>query len=253
MKPELTIILCRPQLPENIGAVARAMANCGLEKLRLVAPRDGWPNDKAWPMASGADWVLEQAELHNTTESAVADLQYIYCTTARPRHLIQNWLTPKAAAADMQRRVAMGHRCGVLFGPERAGLDNQEIALANAVVTVPLNPNFLSLNLAQTVLIIGYEWFQQTENKQQVEWQATNETSPANHQEIQIFIDFLVARLLAHGLLSDPNRRPITKRNMQAFLKRAGVTEQDVKTLYGIIHALERPVPAKRPSTATSE
>ncbi len=155
------IILVEPQLGENIGTAARAMFNCGLTDLRLVKPRDGWPNDKAVAAASGADTVLDQARLYGTAEDAIADLNHVYVTTARDRYMVKRVLTPRAAAAEM--RACDGRRanaCGILFGPERTGLFNDAIALGDRVIRVPLNPAFSSLNLAQAVLLIGYEWFQ---------------------------------------------------------------------------------------------
>jgi len=237
-----TVILCRPQLAENIGAVARAMGNCGLNDLRLVAPRDGWPNPQAWPLAAGADWILDQAVYYQDCDQAVADLHQVYATTARQRHVIKNWLTPKAAAQQLHTEILQGNRCGILFGPERAGLNNEEIALANDIISVPLNPDFSSLNLAQSVLIVAYEWFQETTENIQPQKLVLNETVPANQEQIRQFINFLETRLLDRGFLSDADRRPITLRNIQGFLKRADVTEQDIKTLYGIMRALERPL-----------
>lgn len=237
---DFAIILCRPQLAENIGAVARAMGNCGLNDLRLVAPRDGWPNPRAWPLAAGADWILDQVQCYENCHQAVAGLHQVYATTARPRHLVKNWLTPKAAAQQLYQEIGQEKHCGILFGPERTGLNNEEIAMANDLISVPLNPAFSSLNLAQSVLIIGYEWFQETTENIQPRKLVTNETIPANQQQIRQFMNFLETKLLDKGFLSDADRRPITLRNMEGFLKRADVTEQDIKTLYGMIRALER-------------
>src|SRR6266498_1519243 len=153
------IILVEPQLGENIGTAARAMLNCGLDDLRLVAPRDGWPSERAVAAASGADLVLDKAQLYPDVPAAIADLVHVYASTARDRYMVKRELTPRRAAEEMRGFIAAGEPCGVLLGPERTGLVNDHIALADAVVTVPLNPAFASLNLAQAVLLIGYEWF----------------------------------------------------------------------------------------------
>src|SRR6266446_10813523 len=153
------IVLVNPQLGENIGTATRAMFNCGLTDLRLVAPRDGWPSDKARSAASGADSVIDAARLFDTVEAALGDLQRVYATTARDRFMVKRVVTPRQAAGEMRRFVAAGEGCGILFGPERAGLVNDHVSLADTVISVPLNPAFSSLNLAQAVLLVGYEWF----------------------------------------------------------------------------------------------
>src|SRR5262249_37680313 len=153
------IILVEPQLGESIGTAARAMLNCGLDDLRLVRPRDGWPSDKAVTAASGADRVLDKARLYPDIAAAIADLGHVYASTARDRYMVKREVTPRLAAEEVRGFLAAGVACGILFGPERTGLVNDDIALADTVVTVPLNPAFSSLNLAQAVLIVGYEWF----------------------------------------------------------------------------------------------
>src|SRR5947209_15512799 len=150
------IILVEPQLGENIGTAARAMANCALDDLRLVRPRDGWPSDKAVAAASGADGVLDKARLFPTIAAAIANLRHVYASTARDRYMVKRELTPRRAAEEMREFLAAEEPCGILFGPERTGLVNDDIALADTVVTVPLNPAFSSLNLAQAVMILGY-------------------------------------------------------------------------------------------------
>src|SRR2546429_5159990 len=160
------IILVQPQLGENIGTAARAMLNCGLDDLRLVRPRDGWPSDRAVAAASGADRVLDKARLFPSVDAAIGDLAHVYAATARDRYMVKRELTPRRAAEEMRGFLAAGEACGVLFGPERTGLVNDQVALADTVVTVPLNPAFSSLNLAQAVLIVGHEWFTaQTERR----------------------------------------------------------------------------------------
>jgi TrmH family RNA methyltransferase len=153
------IVLVAPQLGENIGTAARAMLNCGLDDLRLVAPRDGWPSEKAVAAASGADSVLDKARLYPNLKAAVADLRHVYASTARDRYMVKRAVTPRLAAAEIRGFLALDEPCGVVFGPERTGLVNEDITLADTVLTVPLNPGFSSLNLAQAVMIVGYEWF----------------------------------------------------------------------------------------------
>src|SRR3977135_1928301 len=180
------IILGEPQLGENIGTAARAMANCGLGDLRLVRPRDGWPSEKAVAAASGADAVLEKARLFPSVEAAMGDLGHVYAATARDRYMVKRELTPRHAATEMRAFLAAGEACGVRFGPERTALGTDQIALADTVVSVPLNPAFSSLNLAQAVLIVVYEWFTaQTEPKP--ETLHTGHSRPANKAGLRRF------------------------------------------------------------------
>ncbi len=152
------IVLVRPQLGENIGFAARAMANFGLTDLRLVAPRDGWPNDKAHAAAAGAAFLIDQAKIYESIEDAVGELNFVLAATARPREMVKTVLAPESAARELRRRGRAAERSGILFGPERSGLDNDDIALADAIVTAPVNPEFASLSLPQAVLLFGYEW-----------------------------------------------------------------------------------------------
>ena len=151
-------VLIRPQMGENIGAAARAMWNFGLDRMRIVDPRDGWPNQKAVVMASGAGRLLDEAQLFDNTPAAIADCDFVYATTARPRDLTKPVFTPEAAMKDARARIGAGGKVAVMFGPERAGMENDDIARANAIISVPVNPEFASLNLAQCVLLTGYEW-----------------------------------------------------------------------------------------------
>src|ERR1700709_1689014 len=153
------VILVRPQLADNVGAVARAMANGGLFHLRLVAPRDGWPQEKAWRMASGADRILDAATGNPTVADATADLHHVFATCPRPRHIVKPVLTARGAAAGLREICGRQLSRGLLFGPERAGLDNDDMACADALVRYPLNPAFSSLNLAQAVMVMAYEWW----------------------------------------------------------------------------------------------
>lgn len=233
------IVLVDPQLGENIGMVARAMLNCGLTDLRLVRPRDGWPNPTAVAAASGADLVLERARLFETTEAAVADLRRVYATTTRARGMLKPVLSPRRAVAEM-RAAARGNSAaavGVLFGPERSGLVNDDIALADAVLAVPLNPAFASLNLAQAVLIIGYEWFQ-TLSEAPARELPLGPTRPATKAELINFFGRLERLLDEAGFLHPPERRPHMVRNLRNLLQRADLTEQDLRSLHGVLSAL---------------
>ena len=231
------IILVAPQLGENIGAAARAMLNCGLTDLRLVKPRDGWPNAKALAAASGADPVIEAARLFDSAESAIADLEVVYATTARHRGMIKRVVTPRRAAAEMRKAVAGGHAVGILFGPERMGLVNDDVALADAVISVPLNPGFASLNLGQAVLILGYEWFQAGTRTPASEL-VTNETRPATKAELLNFFAHLEKELDDCGFLRNAEKRPSMVRNIRNLFQRGALTRQEVRTLHGIVAEL---------------
>jgi tRNA/rRNA methyltransferase len=234
------IILVEPQLGENIGTAARAMANCGLDDLRLVRPRDGWPSDKAVAAASGADRVLDKARLYPTVEAAIGDLAHVYASTARDRYMVKRELTPRRAAEEMRGFLAVGEACGVLFGPERTGLVNDQIALADTVVTVPLNPAFSSLNLAQAVLIVGYEWFTaRTDPKP--ETLHTGHSRPANKAELLRFFEHFEEALVLSGFLRHPDKRPSMTRNLRNLFQRAGCTEQELRTLHGVVTAFVGP------------
>ena len=159
--PAPIAVLVNPQLGENIGTAARAMANFGLHELRLVDPRDGWPNEKALTSSSGANWIIEGASVHETLADALKDVNYVYATTARPRGMIKEVITPEQAGDDMRARIARGEKLAILFGRERWGLNNDEVSLADVIVTAPVNPAFASINIAQAVLLMGYEWFKE--------------------------------------------------------------------------------------------
>jgi tRNA/rRNA methyltransferase len=231
------IILVEPQLGENIGTAARAMMNCGLGELRLVRPRDGWPNPKAVAAASGADEVIQGARLFDTTATAIAGLHRVYGTTARHRGMIKPVVTPRQAALEMHTAAARGERIGVLFGPERTGLVNDDIPLADTILQVPLNPTYSSLNLAQAVLIIGYEWFQAAVDVPAREL-VTNETRPATKAELLNFFTHLEKELDDCGFLRHADKRPTMVRNIRNIFQRAELTEQEIRTLHGIIKEL---------------
>ena len=234
------VILVEPQLGENIGTAARAMMNCGLDDLRLVRPRDGWPNDKAVAAASGADNVLAKARLYPSVEAAIGDLAHLYASTARDRYMVKRELTPRHAAEEMRGFVAGGEPCGVLFGPERTGLVNDHIALAEAVLTVPLNPAFSSLNLAQAVLIVGYEWFT-AKTTPRPEHLHTGHSRPASKEELLRFFEQFEEALVDSGFLRHADKRPSMTRNLRNLFQRAQCTEQELRTLHGIITAFMGP------------
>ena len=231
------VILVDPQLGQNIGMVARAMLNCGLEQLRLVRPRDGWPNSAAESAASGADSVLEKTRLFDTTAEAVADLSRVYAATARPRGMITPVVTPRQAAAELRTAQAAGTRAGVIFGPERSGLVNDDIALADAVLSVPLNPAFASLNLAQAVFVVGYEWLI-SESEVPARELSLGAARPATKAELVGLFERLEAALDARGFLTPIEKRPTMVRNLRNLFQRAELTEQEVRTLHGIVSLL---------------
>ena len=232
------IILVKPQLGENIGMAARAMLNCGLTEMRLVAPRDDWPNPQAVAAASGADWVLDNAKLFATTADAVADLNLVYASTARSRGMIKPVVTPRHAAGELRKAAAGGQRIGVLFGPEAKGLNNDDVSLSDAILMAPLNPGFSSLNLAQAVLLVGYEWFQAGVDVPDYELVMNDETRPANKQEFGFLMEHLERELDACGFLHVEEKRPIMVRNLRNMFQRANLTEQEVRTLRGVIVGL---------------
>lgn len=241
-----TIILVQPQMGENIGACARAMLNCGLTDLRLVKPRDGWPNEKAVSASSGADRVLEDATLYETTADAVADLEVVYATTVRTRGMIQEFVTPRVAAAEMRGHYTAGHKVGILFGPERTGLVNDDLTLAHRLITVPLNPSFSSLNLGQAVLLMGYEWFQTGEIPPDRVLH-TGATRPATKAELLNFFDHLEGKLDTTGFFTTPEKRPSMVRTIRNAFERMQMTEQEVRTFHGILTALTgRPKVSRR-------
>jgi tRNA/rRNA methyltransferase len=234
------IILVEPQLGENIGTAARAMANCGLDDLRLVAPRDGWPSDKAVAAASGADAVLQKARVYPSVPAAIGDLVHVYAATARDRYMVKRELTPRRAAAEMRGFLAADEPCGVMFGPERTGLVNDHIALADTVLTVPLNPAFSSLNLAQAVLLIGYEWFT-ARTEPPAEIMHTGHSRAADKAELLRFFEHFEEALEVSGFLRHPDKRPGMRRNLRNLIQRAGCTEQELRTLHGVITAFMGP------------
>ena len=234
------IILLEPQLGENIGTAARAMMNCALEDLRLVRPRDGWPSAKAVAAASGADAVLAKVRLYPDLPAAIADLVHVYAATARDRGMVRREVTPRHAAQEMRGRLAEGAPCGVMFGPERTGLLNDDVALADTVLRVPLNPGFSSLNLAQAVMIIGYEWFT-SGAAAPPETLRRGGSRPATKAELLNFFEHLEEELVRNGFLRNRESRPSMVRNLRSLFQRAQCTEQELRTLHGVVTAFAGP------------
>ena len=242
MSEQPVIILVDPQMGENIGMVARAMLNCGLTELRVVRPRDGWPSQAARDNAAGADVVIDGVKLFDTTQAAVDDLQKVYATTGRPRGMVTRVVTPRQSAVELREGIAGGVKCGILFGGERSGLVNDDVALADAVISVPLNPDFKSLNLAQAVLLVAYEWLISADETPATILD-TNENPPASMAELDNFMTRLGAGLDQGRFFKSPEMRPVTMRNIRNLFQRAELTEQDVRTLHGIIKALRNAGP----------
>jgi tRNA/rRNA methyltransferase len=245
------VILVRPQLADNIGMVARAMANFGLQDLRLVDPRDGWPNERARIAASGANFIIDAADASPTLDAAIGGLNWICATTARQRDLAKPVLTPEQAVAEMRRRLAEGQRCGILFGPERNGLETEEVANADAVVMAPVSSNFASLNLAQAVLLVSYEWMKQsghgsigrvtTYEEPLQPGPRTRGSPPASKEELLAFFEHIERELEQNGFFSPPEKRPSMVQNMRTMFTRMGATQQEIRTLRGVIKALVQP------------
>lgn len=233
--PPPLIILVRPQLGENIGKAARAMLNFGLTEMRLVSPRDGWPNPDAGPAASGADIVLERARVFESLAEAVSDCAHVYATTVRKRGVTKPVVTPEAAAGEI--RAARG-RSAFVFGPERSGLETDDVAVARKIVTVPINPEFGSLNLAQAVILCAYEWSKGQALASPTE---TDLGVPAPQEELEGMIGQLEAMLDAAGYFHPPDRTSATKRTLRNMLTKPGWNSLEVRTLRGVLSSLANP------------
>ncbi|MGE0773814.1 MAG: RNA methyltransferase [Sphingomonadaceae bacterium] len=231
------IILVRPQLGENIGKAARAMLNFGLTDLRLVSPRDGWPNPDAGPAASGADLVLEKARVFDTIADAIADCAHVYATTVRKRGVTKPVVTPVEAATAIHGETG---RSAILFGPERSGLESDDVAIARTIITVPINPVFGSLNLAQAVILCAYEWSRGIDLSQPP---LTDIDPAAPQSELDGMIDQLDAMLDAAGYFYPPDRIPTIKRTLRTLLTKPGWNSQEIRTLRGVFTTLEKPRP----------
>ena len=226
------IVLVRPQLGQNIGKAARAMLNFGLTEMRLVAPRDGWPNPDAGPAASGADSVLAEAQMYDTVAEAIADCSLVFASTVRRRDLVMPVVDPEAMAESIAASPA---RSAILFGPERSGLETEDVALANAIVTVPINPDFGSLNLAQAVILLAYEWSRRSALAQPP---ARELEPPAPHAELDGMIVQLEQELDAAGYFHPPSRTQATKNTLRTIFTKTGWSSREVKAIRGIIRAL---------------
>ena len=234
MQPPV-IVLVRPQLGQNIGKAARAMLNFGLTEMRLVAPRDGWPNPDAGPSASGADVVLERAQVFDTAEQAIADCSQVFASTVRRRDLVMPVVRPEEMADQI---ASSPERSAILFGAERSGLETEEVALANAIVTVPINPDFGSLNLAQAVILLAYEWSKRSNLAMPTE----KELEPAApHAELEGLIGQLNEELHGKGYFHPPSRTQATKNTLRTILTKTGWSSREVKAVRGIIRALVAP------------
>lgn len=230
-------ILVRPQMGENIGAAARAMLNFGLTRMRIVDPRDGWPNPKAVAMASGAGRLLDQAGIFADVPASIVDCDYVFATTARGRELVKPVMTPEHAMGLARALSAEGKRVGVLFGPERAGLENEDIIPANAIVTVPVNPEFPSLNLAQCALLMGYEWQRQgAAVAPEVLHLAGGDL--ASREEVARLADHFEERLDAAGFFFPPDKAPHMKGNTRNMWARLNLTRAEVQTFHGMLRQI---------------
>lgn len=249
-RPGPVIVLVNPQLGENIGTAARAMANFGLNDMRVVEPRDGWPNKKALSASSGAHWIIEEAGVFAGLAEALRDMNFIYATTARPRGMTKHVLTPEQAGQDMRARVGRGERIAVLFGRERWGLTNDEITLSDVIITAPVNPAFASINIAQAVLLVGYEWYKDqapTLGQGTPELPAIQapglqmpDTRPATKEELYGLFEHLERELNEAGFFKTAEKKPGMMRNIRNLFSRAELSEQEVRSLRGMVASLSR-------------
>ena len=235
--PAPALVLVEPQLGENIGAAARAMANFGLSRLRLVKPRQGWPSAKARVMAAGADRILDDAALFDSLEAAIADCSFVLATTARAHDQAKPVLGAAAAAAEMAPRVAAGETVAIVFGRERNGLENDEVALADRIITLPVNPAFASLNLAQAVVIVAYEWFK-LGSGERLPFGMPHRSAPAGKQQLLAFFASLERELEKVEFFRPPDKRETMQINLRNIFTRMEPTQQDIQTLHGVIMAI---------------
>jgi tRNA/rRNA methyltransferase len=236
-QPGPAVILVEPQLGENIGAAARVMANFGLSRLRLVKPRQGWPNSKATMMAAGADRVLDGVELFDTVQAAIADCHFVVATTARAHDQAKPVIAPGEAAQAMAEQVAAGNNVAILFGRERNGLENEEVALADAIVTFPVNPAFASLNLAQAVALLSYEWFKRTTDET-LPFAMPDKSRPAPKQQLFAFFASIERELETVEFFRPAEKRETMVINLRNIFSRMQPTQQDIQTLHGVIMAI---------------
>ena len=233
------IVLVQPQLGENIGASARAMLNCGIAELRLVNPRDGWPSAKAISASSGADSVIKRTRTFDSLAKAIADLSFVSACTSRLRDINKLTITAEEGVRDIRHRINAGQRCGIMFGGERSGLTNNDIALANNIINIRLNPDFSSLNLAQAVLIMTYTWLQSNKSVPS-SIKNLRHSVPATKADMLGLFEHIETELDRGGFLYPEEKAPSMIRNIRALLTRAELSEQEVKTLRGVINAIKR-------------
>lgn len=234
------IILVEPQLGENIGMVARAMANFGLAELRLVNPRDGWPSEKARSAASKADHVIDGTKVYETLEEAISDLNFVYATTARERYGFKPVRSPVFAAATLREKFKAGEKTGILFGRERWGLNNEEVALADEIVTFPVNPAFASLNIAQAVLLMSYDWMKSgMDDLEETRFQPI-EQNPSTKEQVLGMFEHIEEALDARGYFHPPEKKPKMIDNLRAVLSRRAFSEQEISVFRGVINSLDR-------------
>jgi tRNA/rRNA methyltransferase len=244
------VILMEPQLPDNIGMVARACANFGLEELRIVNPRDGWPNEKARIAASGANYIIDEARAYSTLNEAIGDLNFVVATTARQRDLRKPILSPESAIGELRTRIGRGERCGILFGREKSGLETSEVAICDAMVMIPVNSRFASLNLAQATLLLGYLWMRGSDRASLgrvttyetpvAEGLYLGDERPATKEELLGLFEHLESELDRLGFFNPSHKRPTVVRNVRTMLSRMAPTEQEVRTLRGIVATLAK-------------
>ncbi|WP_298291786.1 RNA methyltransferase [uncultured Litoreibacter sp.] len=234
--PQPVMVLVSPQMGENIGSAARGMLNFGLERMRLVDPRDGWPNAAATATASGAAKVLDHVTVYGTTADAVGDVDYVFATTARGRDMTKPVVTPEEAMGQARAMIAAGKNVAVLFGPERAGLENSDVAQANAIISVPVNPGFASLNLAQCVLLTAYEWRRQSDEAEI----ARDQAEAASQLEIQKLYEHFVSRLDVAGFFFPETKADSMKLHLRNMLSRMPLTPQDVQIFHGMLRQFVR-------------
>ncbi|MEJ6479095.1 MAG: RNA methyltransferase [Octadecabacter sp.] len=235
-----TFVLIRPQMGENIGGAARAMWNFGLDRMRIIDPRDGWPNPKAVAMASGAGRLLDEAMICATTPEALADCTYVYATTARPRGLTKPVLSPEAAMREAAAKITAGGKVAVMFGPERAGMENEDIARANAIISVPVNPGFASLNLAQCVLLTGYEWRRASAEVVGRRVDMARDGAWAENVEIEKLADHYEATLDRAGFFWPEAKAESMKMNLRNLWSRMPLSRADAQMLHGIMRQMVR-------------
>ncbi len=235
--PAPVVVLVEPQLGENIGAAARAMANFGLSRLRLVKPQPKWPNEKARAMAAGADRILDNATLHESLNEAIGDCSFVLATTARNHDQAKLVISAEAAATEMAERIAVGENTAIIFGRERIGLENHEVALADRIVTLPVNPAFASLNLAQAVVIIAYEWFKRAGGGN-LPFSMPEKSPRAPKQQIDAFFSDLERELERVEFFRPEEKRGTMSVNLRNIFQRMSPTQQDIRTLHGVINAI---------------